>query len=120
VLVVLPQVGEEPLNKKEVVALRAELRSPAAKAELLARAQSPVSVPVSWCGSSTCLLRTTYVSTQWGGPSGTAGSLAATQPGSSLLRSCSCRAKPSRSCLKGMRACITTTDVGWKPLVDRL
>jgi hypothetical protein len=41
---VLLQVGEEPLNKKEVVALRAELRSPGAKAELLARAQSPVSV----------------------------------------------------------------------------
>lgn len=37
----LRQVGEEPLNRDEVVALRAELRSPQVAAEIRERVQSP-------------------------------------------------------------------------------
>jgi len=36
-----PQVGEEPLNRDEVVALRAELRSPKIAAGVLGRVRSP-------------------------------------------------------------------------------
>jgi hypothetical protein len=39
--VVPSQVGEDPLNKQELSKLRAELRSPKAREEIVARARSP-------------------------------------------------------------------------------
>eukprot|EP00775_Hariotina_reticulata_P010373 gene10373-10531_t len=42
---VTPKVGEDPMNRREVAALRAELRSPQVAAEVASRARSPEVLP---------------------------------------------------------------------------